>query len=236
MARLWLLERLEADQIAERLGKEPNAVYQARSSHHAASEGVARVVMATPEQLLDELVDRWARGAPLDVDELLVRAGPRSDELADLIDAFLQRAPRREPTPEALAFVRSLDEPSLLLARQERRLKLDDLVAGLVERLGLPAGASAKVRRYYQQLELGQLDPAGVAASVWVALAGLLGRDPRGLAGMLPPAPALAPMYRQATTASRCSRRPRSTADRDEAPAAPEPDEVDRLFGVDPSD
>jgi DNA-directed RNA polymerase specialized sigma24 family protein len=30
VARLWLLERLEADQIAERLGKEPNAVYQAR--------------------------------------------------------------------------------------------------------------------------------------------------------------------------------------------------------------
>ncbi len=30
VARLWLLERLEPDQIAEQLGKEPNAVYQAR--------------------------------------------------------------------------------------------------------------------------------------------------------------------------------------------------------------
>ena len=30
VARMWLLERLESDQIAERLGKEPNAVYQAR--------------------------------------------------------------------------------------------------------------------------------------------------------------------------------------------------------------
>jgi len=30
VARLWLLGGLEADQIAERLGKEPNAVYQAR--------------------------------------------------------------------------------------------------------------------------------------------------------------------------------------------------------------
>jgi RNA polymerase sigma factor (sigma-70 family) len=30
VARLWLLERLESDQIAERLGKQPNAVYQAR--------------------------------------------------------------------------------------------------------------------------------------------------------------------------------------------------------------
>jgi len=30
VARLWLLDRLEPDQIAERLGKQPNAVYQAR--------------------------------------------------------------------------------------------------------------------------------------------------------------------------------------------------------------
>ena len=31
VARLWLLERLEIDEIAERLGKLPNAIYQARS-------------------------------------------------------------------------------------------------------------------------------------------------------------------------------------------------------------
>ena len=31
VARLWLLEGLEPDEIAERLGKKPNAVYQARS-------------------------------------------------------------------------------------------------------------------------------------------------------------------------------------------------------------
>ena len=30
VAALWLLEQLEPDQIAQRLGKEPNAVYQAR--------------------------------------------------------------------------------------------------------------------------------------------------------------------------------------------------------------
>ena len=55
----------------------------------------------TPDQLLDELVGRWTRGEPLAVDELLTRAGPRSDELATLIDSFLERAPRREPSPEA---------------------------------------------------------------------------------------------------------------------------------------
>jgi len=31
VARLWLLEGLDYDQIAERLGKKPNALYQARS-------------------------------------------------------------------------------------------------------------------------------------------------------------------------------------------------------------
>ena len=31
VAHLWLLERLESDEIAERLGKLPNAIYQARS-------------------------------------------------------------------------------------------------------------------------------------------------------------------------------------------------------------
>jgi len=31
VARLWLLERLEIEEIAERLGKLPNAIYQARS-------------------------------------------------------------------------------------------------------------------------------------------------------------------------------------------------------------
>ena len=141
-----------------------------------------------------------------------------ADELATLIDAFLERAPRREPTPEALAFVHSLDAPPLLRARQARRLKLDDLVAGLVEKLGLPQEARAKVRRYYQQLELGQLDPAGVAAAVWVALGGLLGRDARGLVGAEGLLPALlsAPAMYRASDIGACLHRARN--------AEPEPD------------
>ena len=147
-----------------------------------------------------------------------------------MIDAFLERSPRREPTPDALAFVRSLDDPPLLRARQARRLKLDDLTAALIEKLGLPTAARAKVRRYYQELELGQLDPAGVAASVWDALSGLLGRDARGLAAVRPAAP----------HAARCTEPPTSTTtspsrrSRHECRSR-EPDEVDRLFGVTPS-
>lgn len=190
--------------------------------------------MSTPEHLFDELVGRWTQGEPLAVDELLVRAGPQRDELASLIDRFLERAPRREPTADALAFVRSLDEPSLLRARQERKLKLDDLVAGLLEKLSLPERARAKVRRYYQDLELGQLDPAGVGVSVWVALASLLGCDARGLAAMPPTAISAPAMYRDANVDHDIpfDTLPMSSLSLDEPESGL--DEVDRLFGVDP--
>ena len=187
--------------------------------------------MSSPEQLFEELLARWTRGEPLQVDELLLRAGERSDELARLADLFLERSPRREATPEAIAFVRSLYEPSLLRARQERRLKLDDLTAGLVKILRLPSTAHAKVRGYYQNLELGQLDPAGVAASVWDALTRLLGDDARGLAAMRPAAPAAAPMFRAADFDAE-----RVEVSRSRKPAETQPDEVDRLFGVGPPD
>ena len=60
------------------------------------------------ETLLDELARRHARGEPLDVEGMLLKAGDRADELAPLIEAFLARAPRRAPSDEALAYVRSL--------------------------------------------------------------------------------------------------------------------------------
>lgn len=123
------------------------------------------------------------------------------------------------------------DVPPLLRARQARKLELDDLVAGLVEKLGLTTDATAKVRRHYQELELGRLDPAGVAASVWVALAVLLGRDAKGLARVPPPAPA-PPAVSRAADFDAYMYEPLMTAE----PVEHEPDEVDRLFGVDPSD
>ena len=177
------------------------------------------------EQLLDEFVGRWTRDEPLAVGELLVRAGAEADELAVLIDRFLERAPRREPTPDALAFVRSLDDPPLLRARQALGLKLDDLAAALVEKLGLGEGARGKVRRYYQELELGQLEPAGVAAKVWDALSGVLSQDARELAAMPLKTPAAAPMFREANIDHDLP----SVAVQD---GRPELDEVDRLFGA----
>ena len=185
-------------------------------------------MLTTVDQLLDEFVGRWTRDEPLAVDELLVRAGPEADELAGLIDRFLERAPRREPTADALAYVRALDDPPLLRARQALGLKLDDLAASLVSQLGLGEKARVKVRRYYQELELGQLEASGVAASVWDVLSKLLGRDARRLAAFQPLPPAAKAMFRVASA----DYEPLADLHPPAAMAEREFDEVDRLFGV----
>lgn len=149
------------------------------------------------ETLLDELARRYARGEPLDVEGMLRQAGDRADELAPLIEAFLARAPRRAPSAQALSYVRSLDEPPMVRARVAKALRVDDVVDAIVTACGIRADARQKVRRYYQQLEGGVLDPSRVAASVWEAITSVLGRSRESLtlpyAGV---APSAAPMYR----------------------------------------
>ena len=182
------------------------------------------------ETLLDELVRRHARGEPLDVEGTLRRAGDGADELAPLIEAFLVRAPRRGLTPASLRFVQSLDDPPMLRARVAKALKVDDVVDAIVAQCELDPEAHPKVRRYYQQLEGGILDPSRVAASVWDAITGLLGRSRALLSAPPGPAPAAAPMYRIDAQLSLSERLvPRSAAE----PQVP--DEVDALFLGDPS-
>lgn len=183
-----------------------------------------------PETLLDELARRHARGEPLDVEGTLARAGDRADELAPLIEAFLTRAPRRGPTEASLRFVRSLDEPPLLRARVAKALRVDDVVDAIVAECELDPGARPRVRRYYQQLEGGILDPSRVATSVWDAITGLLGRSRALLSAPPGPAPAAAPMFR----ADALFQLGRSAATAP-APEPEPPDEVDALFlGADP--
>jgi hypothetical protein len=149
------------------------------------------------ETLLDELARRHARGEPIDVEGTLAKAGDRADELAPLIDAFLERAPRRAPSDEALAYVRSLDDPPMLRARVAKALRVDDVVDAIVAACKIQPDARPKVRRYYQQLEGGVLDPSRVAASVWDAITDVLGRSRASLtAPSLGAAAAAAPMYR----------------------------------------
>lgn len=187
-------------------------------------------MMVELDTLLDELARRHARGEPLDVEGTLARAGDRADELAPLIEAFLARAPRREPTAESLAFVRSLDEPPLLRARVAKSLKVDDVVDVIVADCELDPEARPKVRRYYQQLEGGMLDPTHVAETVWAAITRVLGRSRALLSAPSGPA-AAAPMYRADAL---------FVLDEQLVPrAAPEPsqsDMVDALFLGEPAD
>jgi hypothetical protein len=184
------------------------------------------------ETLLDELARRHARGEPLDVEGTLARAGDRADELAPLIEAFLARAPRREPTAASLAFVSSLDEPPMVRARVAKALRVDDVVDAIVSTCGLDPEARPKVRRYYQQLEGGILDPSRVAAAVWDAITGLLGRSRAVLSAPPWPAPAAAPMYRADAVPALQERLVTLPA-----PEPEPPDEVDALFlGPDPAD
>ena len=176
------------------------------------------------ERLLDEFAQRYARGEPVDVEETLRRAGDRADELAPLLEALFVRNVRRAPSDDALAMVRSLDDPPIVRARVAKRLRVDDVVDAIVSACDLRDEARPKVRRYYQQLEGGILDPHPVADSVWDAIVALLGRSrafftaPRG-----GPVVAAAPMYRT-DKLFEPSMVPYSRAE-------PEPlDEVDELF------
>jgi hypothetical protein len=181
------------------------------------------------ETLLDMLARRHARGEPLDVDELLREAGPEAAELAVLIDRFLERAPRLEPSEDARDYIRTLDDPPLLRARKEQRLKVDDVVDAILTACQLPAESRGKVRRYYQMLEGGVLDPRGVAARVWDALAETFGGRAGELARTAYVAPDIgaAAMYRRADALFDTDER--AVASRAAAEPAP-PDEVDALF------
>lgn len=187
---------------------------------------MARDVNADLDTLLDELARRHARGEPLDVEGTLRRAGDRADELAPLIEAFLARAPRRGATPQSLAFVRSLDDPPLLRARVAKSLRVDDVVEAIVAECELDPAARPKVRRYYQQLEGGILDPSRVAASVWDAITALVGRSRALLSAPPGPAPATPTMYRAQPSLDLHERLVMPAAAEPPTP----PDEVDALF------
>lgn len=175
------------------------------------------------DALLDEVARRHARGEPLEVSELLERAGDRADELATMIEVFLVRVSRSQPSADSLAFVRSLADPPLLRARVARSLRVDDVVDAIVRSCELRDESRAKVRRYYQQLEGGVLAPGPVADSVWDAITALLGKSRGFFSASRGPVVAAAPMYRADQLFELPSMAPSA--------AEPEPpDEVDELF------
>jgi len=178
--------------------------------------------------LFDEYAVRWARGEAPDAREYLARAGPASEELAELLDRFLASAPPGEPDEElATSFAAwAAGEPPLLELRVRRGVRRDELVEAIVERFGLPQAKRAKVGRYVHRLETGQLDTRGVDPGVLEAWAGVLRARLDDLLAWRPPprAPEAGVSYLRASTLGV------ESADSWLSAPAEEWDEVDELF------
>ena len=115
--------------------------------------------MADIDVLFDELAAASVRGARPDLPAYLARAGDEADELARLVDAFLRTVPPPEPSEDDVAVMRARlgGEPGLLALRKRRGRKVDDVVDELASRLDVDD--RPRLRRYYQRLEGGVLDP-----------------------------------------------------------------------------
>ena len=181
--------------------------------------------MSSVFDLFDEYAAAYARGARPSAEDYLNRAGPDRAELALLLEAFVARAPAHAPSEDDVRLVGLMlaEEPPLLALRVERGLRVDDVVGALIERLDLEPAKRSKVKRYYQRLEGGLLDPAGLSRRLRAALSELLGAGTdAALSWTAPPAAAAASYLRVAQSLSAPPAAP--------AVRAVEEDEVDRLF------
>jgi hypothetical protein len=126
--------------------------------------------MADIDVLFDELAAAYVRGERPDLPAYLARAGDEADELARLVDAFLRTVPPPEPSEDDVAVMRARlgGEPGLLALRKRRGRKVDDVVDELASRLDVDD--RPRLRRYYQRLEGGVLDPHKIDERVWEAL------------------------------------------------------------------
>lgn len=178
----------------------------------------------TVDALFDEFAARFARGERPDVREFLGRAGEGADELGALIDRFLSSSEPPAPDDATIAAVRAwmAGEPPLVALRAGRGLKVDAVVAMLAEAFGVGESKRSKLKRYYQQLEGGTLDPRGVDERVLARLSEWLGARVADLAALRPRPLAGEAMYMRAGEPVTLERR---TFAVEEAP-----DEVDRLF------
>jgi len=186
------------------------------------------------ELLFEEFAASWARGEHPDVRDYLERAGDERDTLAPLLDGFIAAAPVQAPSAETLATFAQLvptDEttPPMLAARVRLGVRRNQVVAMLVDRLGIAPEKEKKVAHYYHELETGVLDPRGVEPIVWHHLSKVFGTGIRSL--MLrpnePPPAMVAAYYRHSDDVALAA--PAAPAPSREV-AEPERDEIDRLF------
>jgi hypothetical protein len=205
--------------------------------------------MASPDELLDQFIASWNAGERPRAEDYLERVpADARDELAGLVNAFLDQAPRpafsaetraaieREPAVAELAALIDSDAgfwPSLLpRLRRRAQLTRDEVVAQLAGVLGV-AGREPKVKLYYHQMESGTIDPEGVSGRVLESLAGIFGVSAEALEragsfGTVSKAAGPATFYARSYDLHELS-----SADRHVASARASPgdwDEVDELF------
>jgi hypothetical protein len=203
--------------------------------------------MGDVERLLAEYKQAHQGAGDPDPGPFLARAsGAEREQLAALIDAYLERAPRRELDAARFRDSRAaavVDATQLTLAgsaglwpvllprlRNQARIRRADLVAELAARLGAQSKQD-KVAAYYHEMEQGLLPAAGVSDTVLDELGKIVGygRDALRSAGRMPapggPAPEAGAVFARTTGVGE--------APEDEGAGGAEPeewDEVDRLF------
>jgi hypothetical protein len=179
-------------------------------------------------RLFDEYAASFARGERPDARAYLARAGERGDELAALIERYLERVPPPAPDADTVALAESwlAGQPPLLRLRARRGLRRDEVVDMLVERLGLDRAKRAKVKRYYHELEGGLLEPKRVDQRVWDVLAAAYGTAIDDIRGWRP-----RPATPQFEAAYRVTDGAAPPALKRVAVPADKPDEIDKLFG-----
>jgi hypothetical protein len=178
------------------------------------------------QELFAEFADAYARGERPDAQAFLERAGAEGDELARLIERFLQGVPAPAAGPQDAALLAAWlgTEPPLLELRRRQGLRLDEVVARLGSALEIEVKRQPRLKWQYQRLEGGTLDPASVAMRVWQALAEIFAAPARDLAGAWRAAPAPRAAYLRAPLATSATRPPASGPDPDE--------EIDSLFAA----
>jgi hypothetical protein len=180
------------------------------------------------DELFADYATAYASGKRPSAERYLAQAGDDVDELAALIDRFLQATPRRASSPgDASLLSRWLTvEPPLLALRRERRLKRGEVVDALIGALKLDPAKREKVDRYYHELETGLREPQRVDNRVLGALRGVFD-------SALPPSFSRARFRLQAPEVAYYRRADVAAPAASQAPAEPaeEPDEVDALFG-----
>ena len=184
-------------------------------------------MQADPATLFDDWAARVARGESPDPREYLDRAGPAREELAQLMDAYLQAAPRREPDPETVELARTWlrgDSP-LAELRARQGIRRDDVVAAIVDAFDLAPEKAGIVKRYYHRLEAGLLDPSRLSRPLLDLLGKTLGVANETILGWRTRSLEVAPAFRSQSEVAAAAASRQQTANQDE-----DDPEIRRLF------